>query len=149
MSAQRDFHFMAGKMKTLNTAIFSNYSPAIVRFPSCIVSEFEFNPQGDVLFSIQRTHEDMTGFDLAFPGHLHFFNRSFDYYVEADGRATIEIEGDLVWVTFRVVRAQYCYSATRSSKGLSRIFQIFLEFIFAHKRSELWYDNYSSINNNN
>ena len=148
MSAQRDFYFMAGKMKALNTAIFSNYSPAVVRFPSCIVSELEFNPQGDVLFSIQRTHEDMTGFDLAFPGHVLFFNSAFDYYVEADGRATIEVEGDKVCVTFRVVRAQYCYSAIRNNKGLSRIFHIFLEFIFAHKRSELWYDNYSVTNNN-
>ena len=149
MSAQRDFHFMAGKMKTLNTAIFSNYGAAVVRFPSCIVSGLEFNPQGDIMFSIQRTHEDMTGFDLAFPAQLHFFNGAFDYYVEADGKATIDVLDDLVHVTFRVIRAQYCYSATRNSKGLSRIFRIFLEFIFAQKRSAMWYDNYNTTNNNN
>jgi hypothetical protein len=140
---------MAGKMKTLNTAIFSNYSPTVIKFPSCLVSAVEFNAQGDIQFAIQRPHEDMTGFDQAFSGHLHFFNSAFDYYVEADGRATIDIEGDQVCVTFRVVKAQYCYSATRNSKGLSRLFHIFMEFVFAHKRSEIWYDNYSITNNNN
>ena len=140
---------MAGKMKTLNTAIFSNHSAAVVRFPGCIVSGLEFNPQGDVLFSIQRTPGDMTGFDLAFPAQLHFFNSAFDYYIQADGKATIDVQGDLVRVTFRVIRAQYCYEATPNGKGLSRIFHIFLEFIFAQKRSALWYDDYNSINNNN
>jgi hypothetical protein len=149
MSAQRDFQFMASKMKALDTAIFSNYSPAVVKFPSCLVSALEFDAQGDVLFSIPRAFEDMTGFDLTFPGHLHFFNSDFDYYVEADGRATITITEGEVGVAFRVVKAQYCYSATRNSKGLSRLFHIFMEFIFAHKRSEIWYDNYGFTNNNN
>jgi len=149
MSAQRDFHFMAGKMKALNTAIFSNYSPAAVKFPSCLISKLEFDEQGDVLFSIQRPCADMTGFELVFPGHLHFFNSAFDFYVEADGRATTTIDGDEVSVVFRVVRAQYCYSATRNGKGMSRLIHIFMEFVFAHKRSEIWYDNYSITNNNN
>lgn len=139
---------MAGKMKALNTAIFSNYSPAVFKFPSCLVTEWEFNAKGDVLFSIKSSYEDMNGFDLSFPGHMHFFNGSFDYYVEADGAATITLSDDLVCVTFRVVKAQYCYSATRNSKGISKLFHIFMEFLFAHKRSEHWYDYYNAINNN-
>jgi hypothetical protein len=38
---------------------------------------------------------------------------------------------------------------SHNSKGLGRIFHIFLEFIFAYKRSAIWYDNYNTINNNN
>ena len=139
---------MAGKMKALNTAIFSNYSPAAVKFPNCLISKLEFDEQGDVLFSIQRPCADMTGFELVFPGHLHFFNSAFDYYVETHGTAAITLKEQLVCVAFRIVKAQYSYSARGNSKGLGKLFHIFMEFIFAQKRPERWYDCYSVINNN-
>jgi hypothetical protein len=90
----------------------------------------------------------MHGFQLSFPGHMHFLNAAFDYYVETDGTATITQREDLVFITFRIVKAQYFYSAARNSKGIGKPFHIFMEFIFAHKRSEHWYDYYNVINNN-
>lgn len=139
---------MAGKMKALNTAIFSNYSPDTLTFPTCLVSEWEFNAQGDVIFSMKFTNEDIKSFDLAFPGHMHFFNSAFDYYVETHGTAAITLKEQLVCVAFRIVKAQYSYSARGNSKGLGKLFHIFMEFIFAQKRPERWYDCYSVINNN-
>jgi hypothetical protein len=109
---------------------------------------WEFNAQGDVLFSIKSTFENIKSIDLAFPGRMHFFNSAFDYYVEAHGTAAITLKEDLVCVAFRIVKAQYCYSARGNSKGLGKLFHIFMEFIFTQKRPERWYDYYSVINNN-
>jgi hypothetical protein len=131
---------MARKMKALDTAIFSNYSPAVFKFPSCLVSKLKYSARGDVRFSIKRVYEDMDGFDLSFPGHMHFFNSAFDYYIEANGQATVDIRGDNVCIRFRIEQAQYCYSPGRNSKGLYRLFHNFMKFILARRMSVLWYD---------
>jgi hypothetical protein len=131
---------MADKMKELDTALFSNYSPAVFKFPSCLVSKMKFTAKGEVLFSIRSAYEDMNGFDPVFPGHMHFFNGAFDYYIEADGQASIAIRGDTVRVKFRIVQAQYCFTPGKNSKGLNKLFHIFMRFVFTRKMSELWYD---------
>src|SRR5579859_6857771 len=129
MSRSKDLHFMARKMKALDTAIFSNYSPSIFKFPSCLISKLKFSVRGDVLFFIKRAYEDMDGFDLSFPGHMHFFNSAFDYYIEADGQAIVDIRGDKVYIRFRIVQAQYYYSPGRNSKGLYKLFHNLMKFI--------------------
>jgi hypothetical protein len=131
---------MEKKMKILNTAIFSNYSLAVFKFPSCLVSMIKFNPAGEVLFSINSLYEDMSGFDLEFPGHMRFFNKDFDYYIEAEGKASATVKGKKVEVRFRIIHAQYFYSAKLESKGLMRLDYHLMDFLVIRKMSERLYD---------
>ena len=136
----RDVRLMEKRMKILNTALFSNYSLAVFKFPSCLVSKVKFNAEGDVLFSIGSAYEDMSGFELEFPGHMLFFNKDFDYYIEAQGKASATVKGMNVGIRFYNFHAQYFYSAKMQSKGLIRLFYNFMDFLFVRKMSERLYD---------
>jgi hypothetical protein len=140
MSNTHDSRFIERKIKKLNTAIFSNFSKADLKFPSCLVSELTFNMAGDVIFFIKRAYEDMSGFDPEFSGHMYFFNKDFDYYIEAEGKAFIIVSQDDIGIRFRISHAQYFYSAKMESRGVIRLFYRVIEFLFARKMSERIYD---------
>jgi len=136
MSNASDLRFMEKRMKTLRTAVCSNPSEALLKFPRCLVSEMKFNPEGEILFAIKIAAGDMNGFDLEFPGHMRFFNKDFDYYIEADGNAMMTVERDKVGVRFQISHARYFYSVKLESRGVLRLFYIFLELLFVPKMSE-------------
>jgi len=140
MSNKRNLRFLERKMKLLGTAIFSNYSEAVFKFPSCLVSKMKFDTAGDILFFIENAYEDMNGFDLEFPGHLYFFNKAFDYYIEAEGKATIVLKKDKTVVRFRIAYAQYFYSAKMRSRGVIRLIYTFMELLYPRKISQRLYD---------
>jgi hypothetical protein len=131
---------MEKRMKILKTAIFTDYSEAPMKFPSCLISEMKFNPDGEILFSIKSASEDMNGFDPEFPGHMCFFNEDFDFYIKADGMALVTAEDEGLGIRFRILRARYFYSAKLESRGMIRLFYNFMELLFVPKMSERLYD---------
>jgi hypothetical protein len=104
-----NLRLLGNKMDKLGTALFSNSSKALMRFPTSLVRLADRDDSGGVWFSLQRKYTDMSGFDRTFPGQLHFYNRAFHYRMEVEGSATIVTEAEDVLIRFQVTDAHCLY----------------------------------------
>ncbi|MDP4149765.1 MAG: hypothetical protein Q8927_05315 [Bacteroidota bacterium] len=129
MFGDKDINFITRGMERLGTAIFSNESRSILRLPTSIIKIAGIDT-GLVWFTARAPYEDLNGLDRTFPAQLQFYRKYFDYYIVADGDATIILDGnecrgigstyipvtgrngDLV-IRFKVIKAEY---VNRSNK---------------------------------
>ena len=104
-----DMHLMGDKMEKLGTALFANYSSALMRFPTSLVRVTDRDDSGGIWFSLKKKYEDMSGFERAFPGELYFYNRQFNYRMEVEGWASIVRVEEEVLIRFQVEEVRCVY----------------------------------------
>lgn len=81
--------FIKVKLEKLETALFYNYSRAVLRFPTTIIQLLKIDNDGNIWFKTRKPYNDISGLDKEFPGELHFYKKSFNYYIIVRGTATI------------------------------------------------------------
>ncbi len=89
MIPDKDLYFLCDKIKQLRTATFINFSTALLKFPVSIVEVSATDNEGNLWFKIRKQYSYITDFDQTFPAQLHFYNKEFNYYIAAHGKATI------------------------------------------------------------
>src|SRR5690349_15820961 len=77
------------KIKTLGTAIFSNDSRNLLKFPTCLINVLDADKIGNVWFIVRKPYDDISDFDEIFPAGLQLYNRKFNYHIDLIGKATI------------------------------------------------------------
>jgi len=77
------------QIQNLSTAIFSDFSSSILKFPTSIIHVLEVSKDGKLLFELPRPYTDISGMEASFPVALHFYNKKYNYYVNVDGLAHI------------------------------------------------------------
>jgi len=124
MIHDKDLHFLCGKIKQLRTAIFTNFSTALLKFPVSVVEVAATDIEGNVWFRITKPYFCIEDFEQSFPAQLHFYNKDINYRIEAHGKASIvdesegvksnilfnaESHGQYAIIKFRILHAEYFY----------------------------------------
>lgn len=100
-------HLLQRKIGALRSAIFYNYSDAILRLRPSIVSVEKIDENGEISFHVKKPFRDTSGMDKVFPAHLYCYKKNAGYFVQVYGRATITSqENDQLLVTVKIFSAQ-------------------------------------------
>jgi hypothetical protein len=113
--------FLNHRIKTLGTAIFSNDSRNILKFPTCLIKVLEADTKGNVWFIIRKPFDDISDFDQNCPAGLQFYNKKINYYITLSGIATImadKKEDREILMKFRTLTATCYYCKRKSSMRL-------------------------------
>ncbi|AEW00584.1 hypothetical protein A4D02_24980 [Niastella koreensis] len=89
MIAIKHMAFVHQKIKTLGTAIFSNDSRNILKFPTCLIYALEADEKGNVWFIVRKPFDDISDLDENCPAGLQFYNKNCNYHLDLFGTATI------------------------------------------------------------
>lgn len=89
MPADIFFDKIAAKIQKLKTAVFSDFSESIVKFPTSIVQVINATEDGEIWFSLPRPYPDISGLEKTFPVELHFYNKKLNYYINIQGVAEL------------------------------------------------------------
>ena len=81
---------MGGRIRKLGTAIFTDLSESVLKFPTSIIRVLSVDDHQGIWFEVPRPYVDISGMELAFPVTLHFYNKHCNYYVNVDGIAHIQ-----------------------------------------------------------
>jgi hypothetical protein len=107
MRVNRRYNFRNRQIEKIGTAIFSNSSESIWRFPTCLIKEVDVDQAGYICFSVLNKYADMKSFERHFPSHLRFFNKKMNYCVEVDGHSNTSLSKNEVKIRFSVDALQY------------------------------------------
>lgn len=112
--------FLKTGTEALNTALFYNFSNALLKFPVSLIQLSRFDQQGNMWFELKKPYKEISGMDKSFPGRLHFYKKNFTYYITIDGVATITTEEnpDTVTIKFKISSAEYFYRYAPTSSLL-------------------------------
>ena len=89
------FGKITSQIENLKTAVFSDFSESIVKFPSSIIQIISASEDGNIWFSLPKPYPDISGIEKTFPAKLCFYNKKYNYYVNVEGVAELvsNIEG--------------------------------------------------------
>jgi hypothetical protein len=118
MIPDKDIYFLCDKIKQLRTAIFINFSTALLKFPVSIIEVTATDDEGNLCFRITKTYHCIEDFDQIFPAQLHFYNKAFNYRISAHGKATIaEDTEQYAIIKFKILSAEYYFFNKKSSNN--------------------------------
>ncbi len=83
------FDKMGDRIEKLGTAIFSNSSESVLKFPTSIIHVLCVDDNQKIWFAVPKPYADISGMEMTFPVTLHFFNKNYNYYINVDGIASI------------------------------------------------------------
>lgn len=89
MLSHRYLRFISRKMKKLRTAIFFDYSPAILKIPTSIITVSGVDELGNIWFTVKKPYQDMSGVEDRFFSQLQLYNKSCSYFIIIHGHAII------------------------------------------------------------
>lgn len=78
MIVVKHIYFLNRQIKTLGTAIFSNDSRNILKFPTCLINVLGADTKGNVWFIVRKPFDDISDFDQNCPAGLQFYNKNFN-----------------------------------------------------------------------
>lgn len=77
------------EISLLQTGIFTDYSPALIKFPTCVVNVLEADNRGIIWFIHRKPCENTNGLETSFYGRLELYNRQYPFYITAKGNVKI------------------------------------------------------------
>jgi hypothetical protein len=83
------FEKMTSQIENLKTAVFSDFSESIVKFPNSIIRIISANEDGKIWFLLPKPYLDISGIEKKFPATLRFYNKKYNYYVNVEGVAEL------------------------------------------------------------
>ena len=132
MIAVKHMAFVDQKIKTLGTAIFSNDSRNILKFPTCLIYVLEADKKGNVWFIVRKPFDDISDLDENCPAGLQFYKKNCNYHIDLFGTATIIAdykEDHETLIRFSMLSAKYHYcKKKRTSSYVTRVIQLINSF---------------------
>jgi hypothetical protein len=92
MKLKKKLNALMPQMFLLETGIFTDFSPAVVKFPTCIVRIVEADSKGVLWFIVRKPFQNISGLATFFFGKLELFNRSFSFYIIAEGTVVMHYD---------------------------------------------------------
>lgn len=133
-------HFLQQKIGALRSAIFYNYSDAILRLQPSLVSIEKIDENGEISFHVKKPFEDTSGMDSVFAAHLYCYKKNAGYVVQVHGKATLSSgENDQLLVTVKILSAEISKLAFMPSTSLKDRFVHWLGKLF-YQGKEYYYN---------
>lgn len=120
MNTDNDFNFLKTETEELGTALFYNFSNALLKFPTSIIQLSKFDEEGNVWFQMQKPYQEIEGMDKTFASQLNFYKKGCSNYITLTGTAAIaaeEITGT-VTIRFKISNAECFYVNIKTSSFL-------------------------------
>ena len=89
MLTHRYLRFISRKVKNLRTAIFFDYSPAILKMPASVIRISDVDESGNIWFAVKKPYQDMSGVEHRFFSQLRFYNKMCSCFIIIQGIAII------------------------------------------------------------
>lgn len=130
MITEKYFNFSGSRIKNLKTAIFSDLSTSILKFPTSIITVSRIDTSGNILFTARKPYTDMSNLKTKFFSQLQFYNKKDNYYITIRGKATIVAQkaGKLfdqslpasneVLISVLIIDTEYYYSRKKERPAL-------------------------------
>jgi len=135
MQTDKNLSFLTTKMQELGSALFYNFSTAVLKFPVSIINFIKVDELGQIWFSVAKPKQSLENFDPEFPGQLHFYKKNVSYHLKTHGKAMIvsdpeelfNLEEDLkqfamkedtVLLKFKILKAEYFDSEEKENPGI-------------------------------
>ncbi|HVX48995.1 MAG TPA: hypothetical protein VHB48_02525 [Chitinophagaceae bacterium] len=138
------FQLIIKNAKVLETAIFYNFSAGFVRYPAEIIVLSGINEKGALLFDISRPFYSEGGeADVAFPAQLRFYKKNAEYWLYADGSASVETANpgaERVTIIFKIEHAELIALVAQPSLKRKWL-QYFIYFLFSFYKDDKSYSN--------
>ena len=143
--------FLQKKIADIQSALFSNESDAVLKFPTTIVNALEVDDNGQIWFFMNKPSQHLQEFDREFPARLNFFKKGKDHFLHINGKAyviydpeeinglvclsdeirTAAIRGQFVLIKMRVQKAEYFERQTdKSAAGWNSIVKKMFSWMF-------------------
>lgn len=97
MARGNHMDFCGDRLRDLQTAIFTDFSDAVLKFPTNVISIENVDNLGNIFFRVRKPYRDTSGMSQRFFARLQFYNRKFDYYITVEGWAVIVPGEDASW----------------------------------------------------
>jgi hypothetical protein len=94
MLTHKYLRFISRKIKNLRTAIFFDYSPAILKMPASVIRVSDVDESGNIWFTVKKPYRDMSGVESRFFSQLRFYNKMFSYFIIIHGVAIIATDNN-------------------------------------------------------
>jgi len=91
MTSDKYLNLIYNGIKDLGTAIFFDFNPSILKFPTSVITVSNVDRSGNIWFTVKKPYKDISGFRKEFFAQLQFYNKNYDYYIIVQGKATIII----------------------------------------------------------
>lgn len=80
---------LKSRLEDLNSALFYNYSSAVLKFPVCLIALLKLDEVGNLWFIAPKPHQYIDTFDKEFPSTLHFYKKGKRFHIKTHGKAMI------------------------------------------------------------
>lgn len=147
MVTDKNLSFLSSKMQDLGSALFYNFSTAVLKFPVCIINFIKVDEVGQIWFSVKRPAQCLENFDQEFPAQLHFYKKGVNYHLKVHGKSMIvsdpeelfNLEDDLkavatdgmVLLKLKILKAEYFDNEEKETTGvIASIKNYFNKWIF-------------------
>ena len=146
MTTDKNLNFISNGIKNLGTAIFSDFSTSILKFPTCVITISNIDKSGNIWFHIKKPYEDISGFDKEFSAQLQFYNKNYNYHITAHGNATIILKenelatdqsaGNETLIRLRIFNAEYCYSRKNGKTDSGNYINKLITWLFIDEKND-------------
>ncbi len=96
---------LKNQMEDLSSALFYNYSTAVLKFPVCLISLQKLDDVGNLWFIAPKPHQYIDTFDKEFPSTLHFYKKGKNFHIKTHGKAMIINDPDQINLLDAEIRA--------------------------------------------
>ena len=123
---------LRSKTEELHTALFYNFSRALLKFPVAVILLSTFDKEGNVWFQLSQPYKEISGMDYVFPAELNFYKKGCPYYANLDGIATIAADdsAQMVTIKFRILKAE-CFHRKLHMPSMLEAMKIAITTVFA------------------
>jgi len=110
MMSHRAIISLKTKTEILETALFYNFSNAVLKFPVTVIHLSKFDKEGNLWFLLKKPYKEISGMDSLFPAQMNFYKKACPFYERLEGTATIagEEKNEMVLIKFRISKA-HCF----------------------------------------
>ncbi len=89
MDNEKLFHFLAGKIDDIKSAILYCHSNSQLRVNNTIINFSKLDDNGRIIFFINRPHQLLSQYEQEFPVSLNYFQKGKSYFMNVHGSARI------------------------------------------------------------
>lgn len=83
-------------IEELGTALFSNTGNDVLKLPTQIVQTIKANDNGEVWILMRKPVQRIEQFNQSFPAYLHFHRKGHGVSIQANGKATIIVDPEIL-----------------------------------------------------
>ena len=95
MNTRRRLNRIEQGITELQTALFRDFSPSVIKFPNSIIRIGDISDQGNIIFSVSRPFKNLSGVEPRFAAELRFYNKLYAYMITLTGTASIVDQNEL------------------------------------------------------